>query len=91
MFSSKHCLPALSHCEFCNRWISDVAQTHTNKPKQLTVQNIKYDYEVSWKGKKYEKTFLSIIIGRDHILIMIYHVRAKSSVRSTGMNGGGPM
>jgi len=32
-----------------------------------------------------------MIIGGAHILIMIYHVRAKSSVRSTGMNGGGPM
>ena len=42
-------------------------------------------------GAIQEKTFLSIIIGWDHILIMIYHVRAKSSVRSTGMNGGGPM
>ena len=42
-------------------------------------------------GAIQEKAFISIIIGGDHILIMIYHVSAKSSVRSTGMNGGGPM
>ena len=42
-------------------------------------------------GAIQEKAFISIIIGGDHTLVMIYHVRAKSSVRSTGMNGGGPM
>ena len=49
---------------------------------------INYEFFI---GAIQEKTFLFIIIGGAHILIMIYHVRAKSSVRSTGMNGGGPM
>ena len=49
---------------------------------------ISYEFFI---GAIQEKTFLLIRIGWAHILIMIYHVRAKSSVRSTGMNGGGPM